>query len=198
MNIKFLIFALFFINGCMYKKNIFIEELEKNNQSYLNLKQTYSSCSGQGEIQIEGLSPWKFNFRYISQRDSSFIQFIDILGRKTMLMWLTADSLLAWNVLENKKYNHYQVIQAFPYFNNFSPNDITKILWGIKADTPNDLINTISYSFNSKSLNGNNSFVTSAILNNGEYDQYLIINIHNREHNSRLVDLDTHWRLIQS
>ena len=197
MNIKFLIITLFFINGCIYKKNIYNEDLAKNSRSYFNLNQTYLSCSGRGEIQVKGITPWKLNFRYISQRDSSFIQFIDILGRKSMLMWLTDDSLVAWNLLENKKYNHYQVIHAFPFLNHISPKDITKILWGIKPDNPNNLRNIISYSFNSEPLD-NNIFITSAIFKNEEYDQSLIINIYNREHNLRSVDIDTHWELIQS
>ncbi len=198
MNIKFFILTLFFINGCIYKKNIVIEELANNGQSYFSLKKAYLSCSGTGEIHVKGKTSWKLNFRYISQRDSSFIQFIDILGRKSMLMWLTSDSLVVLNLLENKKYNHYQVMHAFPFLNNFSPNDITKILWGIKPASPNKSLNKINYSFNSKSLYKNKNFVTSAIVNNKKHEQSIIINILKREHNSQTVDLDTHWRLNQS
>jgi len=197
MNMRFLILTLFFINGCIYYKKNFVEEIRNDNKNYFNLKQTYLSCSGKGEIEFEGESPFKLSFNYISQRDSSFIQFIDFLGRKSFLIWLTADTLEAWSLMDNKKYNQYQLITAFPFLNNVSPGDITKILWGIKPDNPKKLSNNISYSFNSKTLN-NNIFVSSAILNNRKYNQSLIINIYDREHNSQSVDLHIHWQLIRS
>ena len=198
MKIKFLIFSFIIISGCIYKKNISMDELEKNEQTYLNLKQNYASCSGRGEVQAEGILPWKLKFKYISQRDSSFIQVMDILGRKSVLIWLTADSLMAWSMIENKKYSHYQMINDFPFLNNFSPSDITKILWGVKPDFLNKSISQLNYSFKYKSLNNKNNFLTSAILSNRKHNQSLIINFHDREHNHQSVDLNARWRLIQS
>tara|TARA_Y100001970_G_scaffold209506_1_gene255439 strand:+ start:2351 stop:2935 length:585 start_codon:yes stop_codon:yes gene_type:complete len=194
MNYKFLIFILVFIQGCVLKKNLNLSDLE-NTQSYKNLTTTYLSCSGKGEIQSTDSYLGKLTFHYMSQRDSSFIQFKDILGRKFLLIWLTNDDFIAWNILENKKYNYSQLLKVFPVLNDIIPNDITKILWGIKPDNTSG---RFSYRYNSKSLSDNNIFITSATVSNNKSNQSILIDINNRIHNLKSVDLNSAWKLIQS
>ena len=65
------------------------------------------SCTGRGSISSIGSFSGKLTFSFMSQNDSSFCQFQDFLGRKVLLLWLTQDSIDAWNLIENKKYSHY-------------------------------------------------------------------------------------------
>ena len=194
MKYKFFIFIFFFIQGCVFKKTQILSDLEIT-QSYKNLTTAYLSCSGKGEIQSTDNYLGKLTFQYMSQRDSSFIQFKDILGRKSLLIWLTNDDFIVWSILENKKYNHTQLVKTFPVLNDIIPNDITKILWGIKPDNSSE---RFSYHYNSKSLSNNNIFITSATISNKKSNQSILIDINNRIHNSKAVDLNSVWKLIQS
>ena len=67
------------------------------------------SCSGRGSISSAGGFSGRLSFNFISQNDSSFCQFQDILGRKVLLLWLTQNSIDAWNLIENKKYSYSNV-----------------------------------------------------------------------------------------
>ena len=66
----------------------------------------------------------------MSQNDSSFCQFQDFLGRKVLLLWLTRDSMDAWNLIENKKYSHSSISEIIPVLSILNPNHLIKFLWG--------------------------------------------------------------------
>ena len=67
------------------------------------------SCTGRGLISSVGNFSGNLTFSFMSQNDSSFCQFQDFLGRKVLLLWLTRDSIDAWNLIENKKYSHSSI-----------------------------------------------------------------------------------------
>ena len=62
--------------------------------SYPDLIDNYNSCEGKGFIVSKGEMHGKLYFSFKSQRDSTFIDFSDFLGRKTILMWVTPEKLL--------------------------------------------------------------------------------------------------------
>ena len=58
------------------------------------------SCTGRGLISSVGNFSGNLTFSFMSQNDSSFCQFQDFLGRKVLLLWLTRDSIDAWNLIK--------------------------------------------------------------------------------------------------
>ena len=96
------------------------------------------SCSGRGSISSVGGFSGRLSFNFISQNDSSFCQFQDILGRKVLLLWLTQNSIDAWNLIENKKYSYSNVSDILPILSVVSPNHLIKFLWG-KEITSNQI-----------------------------------------------------------
>ena len=88
------------------------------------------SCTGRGLISSVGNFSGNLTFSFMSQNDSSFCQFQDFLGRKVLLLWLTQDSIDAWNLIENKKYNHSSISEIIPVLSVLNPNHLIKFLWG--------------------------------------------------------------------
>ena len=89
------------------------------------------SCTGRGSISSVGSFSGSLNFSFMSQNDSSFCQFQDFLGRKVLLLWLTRDSMDAWNLIENKKYSHSSISEIIPVLSILNPNHLIKFL-GVK------------------------------------------------------------------
>ena len=56
-------------------------------KSYPELLEEYRSCTGKGSIDTSGPIRGNLSFTYKSQRDSTYFQFTDALGRKVLLMW---------------------------------------------------------------------------------------------------------------
>ena len=75
-------------------------------KSYSEYLQEFNSCTGKGMIDSNGPLKGKLSFVFKSQRDSTFFQFGDALGRKVLLMWITPNSVTARNLIENKQYNY--------------------------------------------------------------------------------------------
>ena len=73
------------------------------------------SCTGRGLISSVGNFSGNLTFSFMSQNDSSFCQFQDFLGRKVLLLWLTRDSIDAWNLIENKKYSHSSISEIIDF-----------------------------------------------------------------------------------
>ena len=71
-------------------------------KSYSEYLQEFSSCTGKGMIDSNGPLKGKLSFVFKSQRDSTFFQFGDALGRKALLMWITPNSVTARNLIENR------------------------------------------------------------------------------------------------
>ena len=88
------------------------------------------SCTGRGSISSVGSFSGNLTFNVMSQNDSSFCQFQDFLGRKVLLLWLTRDSIDAWNLIENKKYTHSSISEIIPVLSVLNPNHLIKFLWG--------------------------------------------------------------------
>ena len=84
--------------------------------SYLVMKRTYISCGGYGNISTIGENfSGKLSFSFLSQNDSSFFQFKDPLGRKMLLMWITPEAIIAWNIFENRYYEYDAIRDYFPF-----------------------------------------------------------------------------------
>ena len=157
------------------------------------------SCTGRGSISSIGSFSGNLTFSFMSQNDSSFCQFQDLLGRKVLLLWLTRDSIDAWNLIENKKYSHSSISEIIPVLSVLNPNHLIKFLWGEEF-----LSNQMSVSRQAKieiklaKSDQNSSFVDKAIFIDSSNRQELSIKIDSRVFNKNYLDLKKYWDIILS
>ena len=157
------------------------------------------SCTGRGLISSVGNFSGNLTFSFMSQNDSSFCQFQDFLGRKVLLLWLTRDSMDAWNLIENKKYSHSSISEIIPVLSVLNPNHLIKFLWGEEFIT-----NQISVPSQAKieiklSKNDHNSsFVDKAVFIDKTNRQELSIKIESRIFNQNFLDLKKYWDIFLS
>ena len=117
-------FLLFFL--CCSGTNNHLKVMPIDNR----VNDAQNSCSGRGVISSVGNFSGKLSFKFLVQNDSSFCQFQDFLGRKVLLLWLTPNSVEAWNLIENKKYSHANISEVIPVLSILDPLQIIKFIWG--------------------------------------------------------------------
>ena len=76
----------------------------------------------------------KLYFSFKSQRDSTFIEFSDLLGRKTLLMWVSPKKITVRDLINNTYYSYNQVVNFFPFLNVLDTQNITEVVWGSVPD----------------------------------------------------------------
>ena len=190
---------LFFISACSTSiKNI---KDDISVLSYEELSRNYISCSGHGNISSIGNFKGKLSFSFLSQNDSSFFQFQDLLVRKVLLMWLTPNSADAWNILENKRYNYSLIKDIFPLLSVVEPINITKFLWGNESvyNAEDFMVlggqtNELSITF--EKSNENENLINKAIFKDETNRQEVAILLKSRVHSDDFIDLDKVWKLM--
>ena len=123
---------LFLILGCTGTVNNILNLTPS--KSYEEYLVAYNSCTGKGVINSEGSLKGKLPFSFRSQRDSTFLEFSDIIGRKALFVWITNNSITARNLIDNKQYKYDEVTELLPILKVLEPKDITKIIWGVQPD----------------------------------------------------------------
>tara|TARA_Y100001947_G_C10301693_1_gene287501 strand:- start:552 stop:1157 length:606 start_codon:yes stop_codon:yes gene_type:complete len=171
--------------------------------SYTILKNNYISCGGHGNISSTGNFSGKLSFSFLSQNDSSFFQFKDALGRKMLLMWITPETVNAWNILENRYYEYDAIRIFFPFLQVVKPNDITKFLWGIEPKySEQDFTvikensGTLSISFENQPIEETLKGLTKAVFKDSANNQKVTIWLSSRTHNETPFDLTKAWDLM--
>ncbi len=167
---------------------------------------SFISCTGKGKIISTGAMNGAMTFSFMSQRDSSFIQFKDPLGRKALLMWLTPGSVSAWNIIENKKYNYNQILVFFPFLQIVKPQDITKFLWGVRPIYDKNLDQKLSIIAENIVLDFKEDKISNldtpslclATFEDKNLNQSVKIKIKNRILKPTAINIRTAWELIQS
>ena len=157
------------------------------------------SCTGRGLISSVGNFSGNLTFTFMSQNDSSFCQFQDFLGRKVLLLWLTRDSMDAWNLIENKKYSHSSISEIIPVLSVLNPNHLIKFLWGEEIiskqmSVPREEKIEIKLS----KIDQNSLFVDKAVFIDDTNRQELSIKIESRVFNQNFLDLKKYWDIILS
>jgi hypothetical protein len=97
--------------------------------SYDELKRKYVTCKGRGVMTAQGKLPWKLNYSFTTQNDSSFIQFKDIFGRRVLFVQALPSEITLWEMQKNLQYDS-DVDNAIPIFKILKSYDIAQILWG--------------------------------------------------------------------
>ena len=157
------------------------------------------SCTGRGSISSIGSFSGNLTFSFMSHNDSSFCQFQDFLGRKVLLLWLTKDSIDAWNLIENKKYSHSNISEIIPVLSVLNPKHLIKFLWGEEfvsnqISVPSQTKIEIKLSKNDH----NSSFVDKAVFIDKTNRQELSIKIESRIFNQNYLDLKKYWDIFLS
>ena len=157
------------------------------------------SCSGRGSISSVGGFSGRLSFNFISQNDSSFCQFQDFLGRKVLLLWLTENSIDAWNLIENKKYSHSNISEIIPILSVLSPNHLIKFLWG-KEITSNQISVPSQANIEVKlgKSDQSNTIIDEATFIDKSNRQELSIKIDSRVFNQKNINLKKYWEIILS
>lgn len=136
-----LITIVFIISSCSQAPEIIIDEMV--DLSYEELKQQYIACKGKGVMTAQGKLPWKLNYSFTTQNDSSFIQFRDIFGRRVLFVQALPRKITLWDMQKNIQYDS-DIGNTIPIFNIVNSNDIAQILWGeipsryLKSDEESD------------------------------------------------------------
>ena len=103
-----------------------------------NLVSIYGQVRGAGRLIVIGIRSGKFNFTFTSDSHDTFLQFRDMLGRKTLFMEINDSSLSAWDMIQNEKYSEIALVALFPFLEFLKPEGLTKVLWGIVPDIDTD------------------------------------------------------------
>jgi len=117
----------FILISCSQVPEIEVDEV--SDLSYHELKQKYISCKGKGVMSAKGDMPWKLNYSFTSQNDSSFLQFRDILGRRVLFVQALPSAITLWDMQKNIQYES-DIDNSIPIFKHIESYDIAQILWG--------------------------------------------------------------------
>ena len=98
----------------------------------------YRQVRGAGRLTVTGKRSGKFNFTFTSDSHDTFLQFRDMLGRKTLFMEINNSSLSAWDMIQNEKYSEIALVVLFPFLEFLEADGLTKVLWGIVPDIDTD------------------------------------------------------------
>ena len=173
-------------------------------KSYPELLNEFKSCNGKGIIDSDGVMHAKLYFSFKSQRDSTFFQFTDLIGRKTLLMWVSPNSITARDLINNRFYNHSQIIDFLPFLKILDSNDITKIIWGVEPDFKNKIKminiekkNDILLKFEHKTLQNEKYGLTTLNYKDRHLGQNLRIDIKNRQRNAEYINMKKIWKMLE-
>ena len=185
---------LFGCNGSVLNYSNFTSQ-----NTYSNLKRANKSCSGRGFLSTNVLGVGKLSFSYKSQRDSTFLDFNDILGRKALLMWITSDLVIVRNLIENQQYENEQILEFLPFLKVMKPIEITRMLWGLKPEY--NIKSSKGNHFSKKNMNlrvdKHSKTLSGARFYDGLSEQIIDISITDRNLNDVYVNMKKVWKLLE-
>ena len=163
--------SLIVIHGCAFVSNRTIEN-EEVIRIYPDLSQK-KYCRGRGYVISEGNNRGRLNFTFTSTKEVSYLEFRDILGRKTLFLTFSSNSVDAWDIRNNRRYDKESLLIIFPFFEIIKPDDLTSFLWGEIPKILKDPDNIIS---EEKMTNGEIQF-SSSQTENGILVSYVSFNL---------------------
>ena len=193
---------LFLLLGCTGTvNNIFNLTPSKSYEEYLV---AYNSCTGKGVIKSEGSLKGKLPFSFRSQRDSTFLEFSDIIGRKALFVWITNNSITARNLIDNKQYKYDEVTELLPILKVLEPKDITTIIWGVQPDyrerfkniSPS-VKNSISLDFKREDISNERQALVGISFQDKNSKNYIDIDIISRKRHAKFINMKKVWRLLK-
>ena len=193
---------LFLLLGCTSTVSNVFNLIPSN--SYEEYLVAYNSCTGKGVINSDGSLKGKLPFSFRSQRDSTFLEFSDIIGRKALFVWITNNSITARNLIDNKQYNYDEVTELLPILKVLEPKDITKIIWGVQPEykerfknISQSVKNNISLDFERQNTDNERQALVSVSFHDKNFNNSIDIDINTRKRNERFINMKKVWRLLK-
>ncbi|MFL2982931.1 MAG: hypothetical protein ACJZ12_00895 [Candidatus Neomarinimicrobiota bacterium] len=197
--LRFTIIFLFTFLGCSSTNTSIFDFFPQ--KSYSEYIIEYKSCTGKGILKSKGALNGKLSFTFKSQRDSTFLDFSDPIGRKTLLVWVTKDSIIARNLIENRQYDNSDVMELLPVLRALEPNDITKIIWGAKPEQKDKKElwdeNDFVMEFYRKNLGNEKRALAGIYFDDSSLNSSVKMDIKTRNRNLDFVDMKKVWRLLK-
>ena len=101
---------------------------------YKERMEVYHFTSGRGYIIYSGNYSGRMTFNYNCINDSVYIQFKDILNRKTLFLQIENDNYQVWDILNNQRYIENDILPTFTFVNSIESNDLVRLLWGVAPE----------------------------------------------------------------
>lgn len=95
-----------------------------------DLLQQNSHCLGKGNLSAQGSLDANLKFQFEAYHDSAFIQFKDILGRRTVFMQFLPDKITAWDMLRDRHFSKEEILTQLPFLHVVNSQDLILLLWG--------------------------------------------------------------------
>ena len=193
---------MFLLLGCTSTvSNVFNLIPSKSYEEYLV---AYNSCTGKGVINSDGSLKGKLPFSFRSQRDSTFLEFSDIIGRKALFIWITNNSITARNLIDNKQYNYDEVTELLPILKVLEPKDMTKIIWGVQPEYKErfknispSFKNSIYLDFQRENTNNERQALVGISFHDKNSKNSIDIDINTRKRNANFINMKKVWRLLK-
>ena len=192
---------MFFIS-CSIKPDFTLPSLSK--KSYAVLLNNHNSCTGKGVINSEGSLKGKLPFNFRSQRDSTFLEFSDMIGRKALFVWITNNSITARNLIDNRQYKYDEVTELLPILKVLEPKDMTKIIWGVQPNykerfknVPQSVKNSISLDFERQNMNDERQALVGVSFHDKNSKNSIDFDINTRKRNAKFINMKKVWRLLK-
>ena len=193
---------LFILLGCTSTvSNVFNLIPSKSYEEYIV---AYNSCTGKGVINSDGSLKGKLPFSFRSQRDSTFLEFSDIIGRKALFVWITNNSITARNLIDNKQYNYDEVTELLPILQVLEPKDMTKIIWGVQPEYKErfknispSFKNSIYLDFQRENTNNERQALVGISFHDKNSKNSIDIDINTRKRNANFINMKKVWRLLK-
>ena len=199
---KYIGILLLTLIGCASRIDNLV--LMHSKKSYSELLNQYKSSKGKGLLQSRGAFNGKLSFSYKSQGDSTFFQFSDMVGRKTLLMWISPNTITIRDLINNKYYENNQVLDIFPYLEILGIEDITKFVWGVEPDLKQkikninkNLNNDIKLKFLYAKLNNEKNALTSLDFSDRNSGNKLKIDIKKRDRGTDHINMKKLWKMLE-
>ena len=133
--------------------------------SYPDLsKKTY--CRGKGYVVSRGNINGRLSFTFTSTKESTYIEFRDLIGRKTLFLTLSKNTINAWDIRNNRSYDQESLVISFPFFELIKPNDLINFLWGKMPKTFTDSDNILNNKINNGQIQFSSQQTENGILIN--------------------------------
>ena len=194
-------FFLFFIS-CAIKPDFTLPSLSK--KSYFELLNNYNSCMGKGIIDSKGEMRGKLYFSFKSQRDSTFIEFSDILGRKTLLMWVSPKKITVRDLINNKYYSYNQVVKFFPFLKVLDTQNITEVVWGAEPDYKKSLKKykkemnrNIELKFSRKHLTNEKYALSTLHYKDQKSGDAFKVDFKSRQRHNDYINIKKLWKMLE-
>ena len=88
-------------------------------------------CRGSGYITSGGGLKGRLNFTFTSSRNKAYIQFKDLIGRKTLFLILDESEVHAWDIINNRRYDQASILIALPFFEMINQKNLL-LFYGVR------------------------------------------------------------------